>query len=111
MSGEALHPEPELRISEPMTWPALWFRWNLDLMALGVEASSVMALRMVKLAEGGPLAAAEAERMVTEKFLAAAEVQADAWASALSGRPHLTPTRAVAHYRRKVRANRKRLAG
>lgn len=93
-----------------MTYAKLLFRLNLDLMQLGAEASGVMALRMMKLAAGGAAAAAEAELMVTEKVRAAAEVQARAWSSAMSGAPHMAPTRAVAHYRSKVRANRRRLS-
>jgi hypothetical protein len=87
-----------------------WARLNLDLMSLGVEASEVMALRMLKLAAGGPAAAAEAERMVGEKIRAAAEIQAEAWAAALTGRSGGTPRRTVARYRKKVRANRQRLS-
>ena len=37
---------------------------------LSMEAQSVVALRMMKFAMGGPLAQAEASRMVTEKITA-----------------------------------------
>jgi len=93
-----------------MNWMTAWLRLNLDLMSLGVEASEVMALRMMKLAAGGAAATAEAERMVSEKLQAAAEVQAAAWAAALNGEGHRSPRRALAHYRKKVRANRRRLS-
>ena len=93
-----------------MNWMTGWLRLNLDLMSLGVEASEVMTLRMMKLAAGGAAATAEAERMVGEKILAAAEVQADAFAAALAGKSRGTPRRALAHYRKKVRANRRRLS-
>jgi hypothetical protein len=93
-----------------MNWMKSWVRLNLDLMILGVEASEVMTLRMMTLAAGGAAATAEAERMVSEKILAAAEVQADAFAAALKGDHRRTPHRALAHYRRKVRANRRRLS-
>jgi hypothetical protein len=93
-----------------MTYANAWLRLNLSMMQLGAEASGVMALRMMKLAAGGAAASAEAERMVAEKVLAAAEVSGRAWASALTGSAHLTPQRTVTHYRRKVRANRRRLA-
>jgi len=93
-----------------MTYARLLTRMGYDMMALGAEASGVVALRMLKLAAGGQAAAAEAQLMVAEKIQAAAEVQAQAWGDALAGRGHLTPRRATALYRRKVRANRRRLA-
>lgn len=92
-----------------MTRANPWLRLNLSMMQLGAEASGVMALRMMKLAAGGPAASAEAERMVSEKILTAAEVGSRAWTGAWTGSAHLTPQRTVALYRRKVRANRRRL--
>jgi hypothetical protein len=92
-----------------MTYANNWLRLNLAMMQLGAEASGVMALRMMKLAAGGAAATAEAERMVAEKILAAGEAQGRAWAAAMTGQAHLTPQRTVALYRRKVRANRRRL--
>ncbi len=86
-----------------------WLQLGLDSLWLGAEANGVIALRMMKFAAGGPAAAAEAELMVAEKLRAAAETQAQVMASVLSGRGHLAPARAVAGYRRKVRANRRRL--
>lgn len=92
-----------------MTRANPWLRLNLSMMQLGAEAGGVMALRMMKLAAGGPAASAEAERMVSEKILTAAEAGGRAWAGAWTGAGHLTPQRTVALYRRKVRANRRRL--
>ena len=92
-----------------MTYANPWARLTLDMMTLGAEASGVMALRMMKLAAGGQAATAEAQLMVAEKVRAAAEVQAQAWTDALSGKSRLTPKRAVRLYRKKVRANRRRL--
>lgn len=93
-----------------MTYANTLFRLNLAMMQLGAEAAGVIALRSLKLASGGAAATAEAERMVTEKVLAAAEAQSKAWADALTGAAHLTPGRTLALYRRKVRANRRRLS-
>jgi len=42
---------------------------------VGLEAQSVIILRMLCLAEGGARAEGEASRMVTEKMLAAGEAQ------------------------------------
>jgi hypothetical protein len=83
---------------------------GFDAWMLGLEASTVVGLRTLKLAAGGDAAAAEASRMISEKLTAAVELQALATAGALG----VTAPRAVAktltHYRRKVRANRRRLS-
>jgi hypothetical protein len=69
----------------------------------------VIGLRTLKLAAGGPAADAEGQRMVEEKVTAGLEWQT----MALAGGLGVTPGRAVAktlnHYRRKVRANQRRL--
>ena len=52
-----------------------WLKLSLDALELGAEASNVVALRMLKLAGGGTAAAAEAERMVSEKVTAAMAAQ------------------------------------
>lgn len=87
-----------------------WFELGMDTYALAVEAQAVVALRMMKFAAGGPAAAIEAQQMISEKLIAAAEVQTKAASAILSGTSHLTPARTLAHYRRKVRANRRRLS-
>ncbi|HEX4712243.1 hypothetical protein [Phenylobacterium sp.] len=86
-----------------------WLNLGMDSLWLGAEAQGVIALRMMKFAAGGPAAAAEAELMVAEKLRAAAETQTQLLTSVLTGKGHLAPARAVAGYRRKVRANRRRL--
>lgn len=93
-----------------MTYANALFRLNLSMMQLGAEAATVMTLRTLKLAAGGGAATAEAERMVAEKMLVAAEAQGKAWIDVMTGASHLTPRRTVALYRRKVRANRRRLS-
>ena len=90
-------------------WPS-WFDLAAESWRLGLEAQAVVNLRLAKLAAGDAAAALEAQRMVTEKVMAAAEVQGRAFADALTGKSHLTPKRSVALYRRKVRANRRRLS-
>ena len=86
-----------------------WLKLSLDTFWLGAEAGQVIALRMAKLAAGGAGAAAEAERMVSEKVTAAMAAQTQMVLGAMTGSAHAGPTRAVALYRRKVRANRRRL--
>jgi hypothetical protein len=86
-----------------------WLRLGVDAWALGLEASSVIGLRTLKLAAGGPAADTEAKRMVEEKVAAAAELQRLAMFGALGLTPQRAAAKTVAHYRRKVRANQKRL--
>jgi hypothetical protein len=89
--------------------PDPWLRVGLGLWSLAWEASLVIGLRTLKLAAGGPAAQAEADRAISEKVEAAAALQAAALTGALGSAPAAATTRAVAHYRRKVRANRRRL--
>lgn len=89
------------------SWSKLW----TDTAMMGVEAQQVIALRMWKAAMGGAAAVGEAERMVTEKAQAAFDAQRIIASSAMAGAPHLAAERAVALYRRRVRANRRRLSG
>ena len=79
-----------------------FMKFGLDSAMLAFESQQVIALRMAKLALGGRGASQEANRMVTEKAFAMAEF---ATHMALGGSTH----DAVRKYRRKVRANRKRL--
>ena len=82
-----------------------------DFAQLGFESWTVIGLRMAKLATGGPAAMAEAQRMVAEKAAAAVEAQFVAGMALAGGATHQTAGRkAMAGYRRRVRANRRRLA-
>ena len=87
---------------------AAWLRIGIDAWALGWQAAHVMGLRSARIAAGGPAGAAEAWRMMAEKWQAAAELQADLLAR--SGASPATATRrTLAHYQRKVAANGRRL--
>ncbi|HEY5072146.1 MAG TPA: hypothetical protein VII63_08950 [Caulobacteraceae bacterium] len=83
---------------------------GVDLMRLGMEAQGVVALRMMRFATGGVGLENELSLMFAEKARAAVDVQIEAGLTTLSGRPHLAPARAVALYRRRVRANQRRLS-
>ncbi|MDI3562445.1 hypothetical protein [Bradyrhizobium sp. Arg816] len=72
-------------------------------MMLGLESNRVIGLRLAKLMRGGKAAQREAQRMVSEKVLAAAKAGTSLMAGA-SG------DKIVAQYRRKVAANAKRLS-
>jgi hypothetical protein len=76
--------------------------WH-NLAMLAAESQQVIWLRTMKLAAGGPKAKREARRMVSEKVVAA---------SAEAGRLMMgaTPDSVVKRYRRKVKANLRRLS-
>ena len=70
---------------------------------LGLESQSVIWLRLMKLAAGGPGAKAESDLMVAEKIAAA---QNAGW-QLMQG---ASPDSIVTGYRRTVRANKRRLS-
>lgn len=80
-----------------------WWKLGLDTTLLAFEAQAVIGLRMAKLAAGGTAAQAEAQRMVSEKVVAAGEAAMQLATGASTGA-------VVAGYRRKVRANHRRLS-
>ncbi len=79
-----------------------WMKLATSTALLGFEAQEVIARRVAKLAKGGKAAQREAHLMVSEKVLAATEAALKAGTGASS---HSL----VAGYRKKVRANRRRL--
>lgn len=87
-----------------------WVGIGLDAWMLGFEASTVIAQRTMKIAAGGAAAQAESERMVAEKIDAGLALQTLAFTGGLGAAPATAAARTIAHYRRKVRANRKRLS-
>jgi hypothetical protein len=78
-----------------------WMKLTMDAAMLAVEAQSVIAMRLTQIALGRGTAA-EAQLMVTEKMLALAEA-ATTVATGGSAR------KVVKGYRKKVRANGRRL--
>ena len=80
----------------------IWMKLALDTSMLALETQQVIGLRLMKLTFGGPAAAREANRMVAEKVIAFGEAAAKvATGSATQS--------VVKGYRKKVRANRRRL--
>ena len=79
------------------------FRAWWDLGMLAAESQQVMWLRYLKLAAGESEASAEARRMVSEKVVVAAQASLGAMLGDARGR-------VVKRYRKKVRANRRRLS-
>ena len=86
-----------------------WLKLGLNSLALGMEAQSVVALRMVKLAGGGTEAAAEAQLMVLEKVQASVIAYSHLALGLATGGGLAGARKAQNHVRRAVRANRRRL--
>lgn len=87
-----------------------WLRLGQDAWMLGAEATTVITLRSMTIAAGGSTAANEAQRMVSEKVEAAQALQMMAVTGALGFTALGVASRSLKHYRRKVRANRRRLS-
>jgi hypothetical protein len=86
-----------------------WVEIGFNVWRLGWEASTVVGLRTLKLAFGGERGRVEAELMVQEKVDAGLALQTKALAGRLGTTPAGMAARALAHYQRKVSANRRRL--
>lgn len=80
-----------------------WWKLGMDATLLAMESQQVIGMRLARLSGGGAAAQAEAQRMVSEKIMAAGEA---AMLMAAGG----SSQRVVAGYRRRVRANARRLA-
>ena len=86
-----------------------WLRLGFNAWALGMEASAVIALRSLKMLSGTAAGEAEGRRMINEKIEAALALQSKALTGGLGLTAHGAASKTVAQYRRKVRANRRRL--
>ncbi len=87
-----------------------WTTLAFDAWSLGLEASSVIGLRMMKLAAGGAAAQAEAQLMVGEKVATGLTLPMLAMTGQLGASGPAIASGSLAHLRKKVRANRRRLA-
>jgi hypothetical protein len=87
----------------------LWLA-NVQVAQTVWEANIVIASRLMRLASGGGLAQREAQRMILEKITANAEAQMAAALKMMKGGGVISASKsASAVYRRKVRANKRRL--
>jgi hypothetical protein len=87
-----------------------WIGVFFDTWSLGIEASSVIAARIMKLTAGGEASnTEEARRMIAEKVEAGLTLQTLALTGGLGKTPQSAARKTLAHYRRRVRANRHRL--
>jgi hypothetical protein len=80
-----------------------WIRFAFDAWSLGLEASSVIGLRTLKIAAGGLAAEAETRLMFMEKVESGWALQGKAMTGGLGLNAYAATTRTLAHYRRKVR--------
>ncbi|MGZ6019554.1 MAG: hypothetical protein ACXWKN_14840 [Phenylobacterium sp.] len=86
-----------------------WIAIGFDAWRLGLESSAVIGLRTHRMALGA-MTAAEADRMVREKLEAGVAIGGMAITGRLGASPAGASARTLAYYRRKVAANRRRLA-
>lgn len=93
-------------MSKTPDWTSLAF----DSWRLAWEASTVIGMRLAQFSLPHASNPAEAQRMVAEKIQAAAEIQMKALTGALGATPHAAARKTVAHYRKKVNSNRRRLS-
>jgi hypothetical protein len=92
-------------------WPNMAFaQMAFQGTMLAIEAQQVIAMRLTKMALGGPHVQQEAELMVSEKLATMAESGQLMMKAAFTGEHDLGAEKVVRLYRRKVRANRRRLA-
>ena len=102
-----------------MKKPAAFFPWpDLSLAnralqgaLLAFESQQVIALRLAKISRGGADAPREAQLMVSEKLATMAEGGQMMLHAALGGQQDLGADSIIQLYRRKVRANKRRLGG
>ncbi len=85
------------------TFMQAWWNLSHDMVMAGFEAQRVIALRLMKLAQGGPGAAREANQMVAEKMAASSEAM-------LTLAQGGSPQTVLRRYRTIMRANAKRLS-
>jgi hypothetical protein len=86
-----------------------WRRVPLNLWQASLEAQQVIGLRLLLMTRGSKAATAEIARMIPEKVSATLEVQQAAAFAILNGRTGVVPSQALSIYRKKMRANRRRL--
>lgn len=86
------------------------FRLFADAMKMSADANQVIALRLMKIAQGGPRAKRESRLMVQEKLDAAAKAGLTAAQAIARGDATHAPHRALAVYQKRVTRNLRRLS-
>ena len=87
-----------------------WLALTFQTAQLGLDAQRVVALRLMRLSGGGAAGATEARRMVADKMAALSEAQFAAAAAVLTGDSHKLANKVLRVFKKRVRANRNRLA-
>ncbi len=87
-----------------------WAAMAMQSKMLALESQQVIALRLTKMALGGPDSQREAEQMVTEKVHAMMDSGHLMFKAALGGHADLGAENVIKRYRTTVRANRRRLS-
>ncbi|MDF2996230.1 MAG: hypothetical protein K0R27_1867 [Xanthobacteraceae bacterium] len=93
-----------------MLYPFAFFNLGLEMARLASEAQAVIALRLARISVGDAAAGTEIMRMMTEKALAAGEAGMHVAVAAATGNLDNAARDVVVLYRRRVRANRRRLS-
>lgn len=101
MNKESFFARPDLTLAN------LTAQWAM----LALEAQQVVALRLAKLAQGGPDVASETLLMIMEKMQALQESAALLLNAPMDGQKYLNAPEILQLYRKKVRANQRRLSG
>ena len=86
-----------------------WTSLAFDSWRLAMEASTVIGLRMAKMATMHPDNLVEMQKMVAEKVEAATEIQVKAMTGGLGATQDGAARKIVSHYRKAVGRNRERL--
>jgi hypothetical protein len=86
------------------------FTLGLDAWLVGAEAAGVMALRASRIALGGAAGERETKRMLAEKAESAWELGLAFATGGLGLTPDAVARGTLAHYGKRVRANRRRLS-
>ena len=93
-----------------MFGPLGLFSMGMEFATLASEAQMVIALRLARFAQGHSSSGTEAMRMVAEKAEAFGEAGFRVAAATAQGRPDRAPEEVLKLYRKRVRANRRRLS-
>jgi hypothetical protein len=80
------------------------------MLTFGLDCQEVVGRRLARIAKGDAAALLEAQRMVTEKMMAAAEANFAIMGAWMLG-PEIAMARALVPFEKAVRANRRRLRG
>ena len=88
-----------------------WLALTFKTIQLGLDAQSVIALRMTRLASGGPAAEAEMSLMVIDKAEDIAEAHGAATRALMTGsKDHVVAGKTLDVFSKRVRANKRRLS-